>query len=52
MMGEMNARNMWSNLAVNKYLHIAASRWISSINKAGILTPQTRICSYSFLTQM
>jgi hypothetical protein len=28
MMGAMDARNMYSNLAVNKYLHSAASRWI------------------------
>ena len=26
----MDARNMYSNLAVNKYLHTVASRWISS----------------------
>ena len=30
MMGAMDARNMYSNLAVNKYLHNVASRWISS----------------------
>jgi len=29
-MGAMDARNMYSNLAVNKYLHAVASRWISS----------------------
>jgi len=30
MMGAMDARNMYSNLAVNKYLYAVASRWISS----------------------
>ena len=30
MMGAMDARNMYSNLAVNKYLHTVASSWISS----------------------
>ena len=30
MMGTMDVRNMYSNLAVNKYLHTVASRWISS----------------------
>ena len=30
MMGAMDARNMYSNLAVNKYLQTVASRWISS----------------------
>ena len=30
MMGAMDARNMQSNLAVNKYLHTVASCWISS----------------------
>ena len=30
MMGARDARNMWSNLAVNKYLHTVASCWISS----------------------
>ena len=30
MMGAMDTRNMYSNLAVNKYLHTVASRWISS----------------------
>jgi hypothetical protein len=30
MMGAMDARNMYSNLEVNKYLHTVASRWISS----------------------
>ena len=30
MMGAMDARNMWSNLAVNKYLHTVASCWVSS----------------------
>jgi len=30
MMGAMDGRNMWSNLAVNKYLHTVASRWILS----------------------
>ena len=30
MMGAMDARNMQSNLAVNKYLHTVASRWIYS----------------------
>ena len=30
MIGEMDARNMQSNLAVNKYLHTVASCWISS----------------------
>jgi len=25
MMGAMDARNMWSNLAVNKYLHTVVS---------------------------
>ena len=30
MMGAMDARNMHSNLAVNKYLHTVASCWISS----------------------
>jgi len=29
-MGAMDARNMYSNLAVHKYLHIVASCWISS----------------------
>ena len=29
-MAAMDARNMYSNLAVNKYLHTVASRWISS----------------------
>jgi len=29
MMGAMDARNMYSNLAVNKYLHTGASCWIS-----------------------
>jgi len=29
-MGAMDTRNMLSNLAVNKYLHTVASRWISS----------------------
>ena len=29
-MGAMDARNMYSNLAVNKYLHTFASSWISS----------------------
>jgi hypothetical protein len=29
-MGAMDARNMYSNLAVNKYLHAVASRRISS----------------------
>jgi len=29
-MGAMDARNMYSNLAVNKYLHTVASCWISS----------------------
>jgi len=29
-MGAMDARNMYSNLAVNKYLYTVASRWISS----------------------
>ena len=28
MMGAMDTRNMWSNFAVNKYLHTVASRWI------------------------
>jgi len=28
MMGAMDARNMYSNLAVNKYLHTVASCWI------------------------
>ena len=30
MMGAMDARNMYSNLAVNEYLHTVASCWISS----------------------
>jgi len=30
MMGAMDARNMQSNLAVNKYLQTVASLWISS----------------------
>ena len=30
MMGAIDARNMQSNLAVNKYLHTVASFWISS----------------------
>ena len=30
MMGVMDARNIYNNLAVNKYLHTVASRWISS----------------------
>jgi len=30
MMGAMDGRNMYSNLAVSKYLHTVASRWISS----------------------
>jgi len=30
MIGAMDTRNMQSNLAVNKYLHTVASRWISS----------------------
>jgi len=30
MMVAMDARNMYSNLAVNKYLHTVASCWISS----------------------
>ena len=30
MMGATDARNMWSNLEVSKYLHTVASRWISS----------------------
>ena len=30
MMGAMDTRNMYSNLAVNKYLHTVASCWISS----------------------
>jgi len=30
-MGAMDARNMYSNLAANKYLHTVASCWISSI---------------------
>ena len=30
MMGAMDARNLYSNLAVNKYLHTVASCWISS----------------------
>jgi len=29
-MGVMDARNKYSNLAVNKYLHTVASCWISS----------------------
>jgi len=29
-MGAMDARNMYSNLAANKYLQTVASRWISS----------------------
>jgi len=29
-MGAMEARNTYSNLAVNKYLHTVASCWISS----------------------
>ena len=29
-MGAMDTRNMYSNLAVNKYLHAVAFRWISS----------------------
>ena len=37
MMGAMDARNMWSNLAVNKYLHTVASRWIYSNCKNVIL---------------
>ena len=30
-MGAMDARNMYSNLTVNKYLHTVGSCWISSI---------------------
>jgi hypothetical protein len=30
-MGAMDTWNMWSDLAVNKYLHNAVSCWISSI---------------------
>jgi len=30
MMGAMDTRNMYSNLAVNKYLYTVASCWISS----------------------
>jgi len=30
MLGVMDARNMWSNLVLNKYLHTVVSRWISS----------------------
>ena len=30
LMGAMDARNMYSNLAVNEYLHTVASCWISS----------------------
>jgi len=29
-MGAMDARHMYSNLAVNKYMHTVASCWISS----------------------
>ena len=29
-MGTMDARNTYSNLAVNKYLRTVASRWIST----------------------
>jgi len=28
MMGAMDTRNMWSDFAVNKYLHTVASCWI------------------------
>jgi len=34
-MGEMVARNMYSNLAVNKYLHTDPSCWISSTQNYG-----------------
>ena len=37
-MEAMDARNIYSNLAVNKYLPTAASRWISS----------TYLCNASF----
>jgi len=38
MTGTMDARNMWSNLAVNKYLQTVASCWISStINPVAVL---------------
>ena len=36
-MGAMDARNMYSNLAVNKHLHAVASRWISSTYKSAVL---------------
>ena len=29
-MGEVESRNMYSNLAVNIYLHTVASRWVTS----------------------
>jgi len=35
MMGVMDARNIQSNLAVNKYLHTVSSRWISSTQNNG-----------------
>ena len=34
-MGAMDTRNIYSNLAVNKYLHTVASCWISSTYNYG-----------------
>jgi len=42
MMGAMDARNMYSNLAVNKYLHTVASRWISSTYVSPCLVYESR----------
>jgi len=52
MMGTMDARNMWSNLAENKYLHTVASHWISSnyFSLVVCLLPTFLSASYSEIT--
>jgi len=41
MMGAMDAQNMWSNLAINKYLRTVACRWISSTLLCDVIDSRT-----------
>jgi len=59
MIGAMDGRNMYSNLAVNKYLHTVASCWISSTdivtydtNWNGFILTKILIVNYAALIPM
>jgi hypothetical protein len=47
MVGAMDTRNMWSDFAVNKYLHTVASCWILLTCSYGAQNHEYKICNCS-----